>query len=218
MSPTRSGYKELGLELVSLEDKISRTPKRPLMAGEKKDDGTRDPFKMLLEESLMQQRNEMMDSFAQILRRLPTGDASSSSGGAAPFKVQINFDIPIFEGQIDKNVVDKWLNLLEGYFSVHNFSNREKITFALLKVIPHVKYWWETFCEQKETEEPSLFIVTTTWESFRDAIKEQYYPIRSYDDLYTKWTTLRQERDQAVPDFTNIFHTLRTKLGIKDSE
>jgi hypothetical protein len=51
-----------------------------------------------------------------------------------------------------------------------------------------------------------------------DAIKEQYYPVRSYDDLYTKWTTLRQERDQAVPDFTNIFHTLRTKMGIKYSE
>ena len=57
-----------------------------------------------------------------------------------------------------------------------------------------------------------------TWESFKDSIKEQYYPVESYDDLYTKWTTLRQERDQAVPDFTNIFHTLRTKLGIKDSE
>jgi hypothetical protein len=42
----------------------------------------------------------MMDSFTQILRRLPTGDASSSSGGATPFKVQINFDIPIFEGQM----------------------------------------------------------------------------------------------------------------------
>jgi hypothetical protein len=218
MSPTRSEYKELGLELVSLEEKISRMPKRPLMVGEKKDDGTGDPFKLLIEESLMQQRNEMMDSFTQILRRLPTGDTSSSSGGTAPFKVQINFDIPIFEGQIDADVVDKWLNLLEGYFSVHNFSNREKITFALLKVIPHVKDWWETFCEKKETEEPSLFTVTTTWESFRDAIKEQYYPVRSYDDLYTKWTTLWQERDQAVPDFTNIFHTLCTKMGIKDSE
>jgi hypothetical protein len=76
----------------------------------------------------------MMDSFTQILRRLPTGDTSSSSGGTAPFKVQINFDIPIFEGQIDADVVDKWLNLLEGYFSVHNFLNRENITFALLKV------------------------------------------------------------------------------------
>jgi hypothetical protein len=97
MSPTRSEYKELGLELVSLEDRSSRTPKRPPMARKKKDDGTGDPFKLLIEESLTQQRNEMMDSFAQILRRLPTGDASSSNRGAAPFKVQINFDIPIFE-------------------------------------------------------------------------------------------------------------------------
>jgi hypothetical protein len=179
-------YTELGLELVSLEEKISLTPKRPLMAGEKKDDGTVDPFKLLIEEALTQQRNEIMHSFVQILRRLPTDDASSSSGGAAPFKLQINFDIPIFEIQIDTDVVDKCLNLLEGYFFVHNFSNREKITFALLKVVPRVKDWWETFYEQKETEEPSLFIVTTTWESFRDAIKEQYYPVRSYDGLYTK--------------------------------
>ena len=90
-----------------------------------------------------------MDSSTQILRRLPTGDTSSSSGGIAPFKVQINFYIPIFLGQIDANAVDKWLNLLEGYFCVHNFSNKEKITFALLKVVPHVKDWQETFCEQK---------------------------------------------------------------------
>jgi hypothetical protein len=218
MSPTRSEYKELGLELVSLEEKSFYMPKRPLMAGEKKYDGIGDYFKLVIEESLMQQRNEMMDSFAQILRRLPTGDASSSSRGVTPFKVQINFDIPIFEGHIDTNVVYKCLNLLEGYFSVHNFSTREKITFALLKVVPHVKDWWETFCEQKETEEPSLFRVTATWESFKDSIKEQYYPVGSYDDLYTKWITLRQERYQAVLDFTNILHILCTKLSIKDSE
>ena len=57
-----------------------------------------------------------------------------------------------------------------------------------------------------------------TWESFRDDIKEQYYLVGSYDDLYTKLTTLQQERDKAVPEFTNIFHTLCTKLGIKYSE
>ena len=90
----------------------------------------------------------MMDNFTQILRRLPTDDVSSSNRGATPFKVQINFNIPIFEGQIDADVVDKWLNLLEGYFSVHKFLKREKITFALLKVVPHVKDWWKNFCEQ----------------------------------------------------------------------
>jgi hypothetical protein len=115
MSPMRLGYKELGVEFVSLEEKISRTPKRPLMEGENKYDGIGYPFKMLLEEAFTQQRNEMMDSFSQILRQLPTCNASFSSRGVAPFKVQINFDIPIFEGEIDTDVVYKWLNLLEGY-------------------------------------------------------------------------------------------------------
>ena len=50
----RSKYKELGLELVSLEEKSSRTPKRPLMEGEKKYDGIGDPFKLLIEEVLTQ--------------------------------------------------------------------------------------------------------------------------------------------------------------------
>jgi hypothetical protein len=96
MSPTRLGYQELGLEIVSLEEKISRMPKRPLMVGEKKENETRYPFEMFLEESFMEQRNEMMDSFVQILRRLPTRDTYSLSRGTSPFKVQIKFDILIF--------------------------------------------------------------------------------------------------------------------------
>jgi hypothetical protein len=88
-----------------------------------------------------------------------TGVSSSSShfGDATPFKVQVNFDIPIFEGQIDADALEKWLNLLEGYFSVHNFSDREKITFALLKALPHVKHWWETYWEKNSTEESGIF-------------------------------------------------------------
>jgi hypothetical protein len=123
-------------------------PKRHLTVGENKEYGTNDPFKMLLEESLMQNRNEMMDSFAQMLRRLPTDDTYYSSRGVTPFKIQTKFDIPIFEGRIDENFVDKWLNLLEWYFFVHNFTIKENITFVL-KIVPHVKYWWETLCEKK---------------------------------------------------------------------
>jgi hypothetical protein len=51
-----------------------------------------------------------------------------------------------------------------------------------------------------------------------DAIKEQYYSVGNYEDQYMKWTTLQQERGQAVPEFTNTFHTLRTKMDIKESE
>jgi len=69
------------------------------------------------------------------------------------------------------DVVDKWLNLLEGYFSVHNFSNREKITFSLLKGIPYVKDWWDTKYEQRAISEYEVFSVSPIWDSFQDTIK-----------------------------------------------
>jgi hypothetical protein len=78
----------------------------------------------------------MIDKFTQILRRLPNVDTSSSSGHTTPFKVHVNFDTLLFDGLIDVDIVDKWLNMLEGYFSVHNFSNRENITFALSRSSP----------------------------------------------------------------------------------
>ena len=49
-------------------------------------------------------------------------------------------------------------------------------------------------------------------------IKEEYYPMGGYKDKYIQWTMLQQQRDQDVHELTNIFHTLCTKLGIKDSE
>ena len=63
-----------------------------------------------------------------------------------------------------------------------------------------------------------MFETNPTWASFIYAIREQYYVVGNYDDQYTKWTILCQERDQMVPKYTDNFHTLRTKLSIKDSE
>jgi hypothetical protein len=86
---------------------------------------------------------EIMDNLSQILRQLLTTTYASSSsdhfGGVIPFKVRVNFDIPVFEGQMDVDALEKWLNLVEGYFFIHKLFDREKITFALPKVVPHVK-------------------------------------------------------------------------------
>jgi hypothetical protein len=40
MSPARSGYRELGIENISLDDNLSCMPKKPSMEEEKRDDRT----------------------------------------------------------------------------------------------------------------------------------------------------------------------------------
>jgi hypothetical protein len=130
----------------------------------------------------------MMENFAHILQCLPIEKRSSSScshfGGTFPFKVQVNFYIPIFEGQIDVVSLEKWLNLLEGYFYVQSFSDRENITFTLLMALSHVKYWWETYREKSSMEEYGVYGVDPTWDFFVDAVKEKYYHFDNYEDQY----------------------------------
>jgi hypothetical protein len=119
------------------------------MEEEKRDEGEEYPINLFLVEALVHKRDKMLENFAQILERLLTitcmFSSSSRFGYNAPFKVQVNFDITIFEGQIDVDSLEKWLNFLEGYFFVDKFFDRENITFALLKYLPHIKHWWETY-------------------------------------------------------------------------
>ena len=68
MSPMRSGYKELGLDLVEPLQDQPRKPRHPPMGDEKKDEGAGDPIKIFVEGALEKQRNAMMDNFAQILQ------------------------------------------------------------------------------------------------------------------------------------------------------
>jgi hypothetical protein len=111
MFPVRLGSRELGLKLVLLGENRSHQKKRPPLEEEKRDDRVGDPFNISLKESLTQQRNEMMDNFTHILQQLSmavkTSSRSSHFEGTTYFKVQVNFDIPLFEGYIDANSLEK---------------------------------------------------------------------------------------------------------------
>lgn len=53
-----------------------------------------------------------------------------------PFNVQVNFEILVFEGQIDADVLDELLNLIEVYFLVYDFFDGETIMFPSLWIFP----------------------------------------------------------------------------------
>jgi hypothetical protein len=98
----RSKYIKLGIELVSIEENFSRTPKKPFVVEENKNNRVGDSINLLLEKALMQHRDEMMENFPHLLQCLSITIGVFSSryhfGGTSSFKVQVNFDIPIFEG------------------------------------------------------------------------------------------------------------------------
>jgi hypothetical protein len=62
-------------------------------------------------------------------------------------------------------------------------------------------------------DESTLFGREPTWVAFVDSLKEEFYPIRNYDDQYMRWTTLRQKRDQTVLGVHQHISYLALKYG-----
>ena len=112
-------------------------------------DNSADSVKTMVEDALARQREEMMNQFSQILKNQKSPSLVSPFHGNIPFKVQVNFDIPNFEGKVDVDV-DNWLSKFDQYFSVNHFLDAEKITFSLFKDETHVKLAWETKILNKE--------------------------------------------------------------------
>jgi hypothetical protein len=77
---------------------------------------------------------------------------------------------------------------------MHNFSNDENITCALLKALSHVKNLWDTYCVQHARNDFELCSIGPTWGDFVDSFKE-YLHVGNYEDQCMKWTTLVQGKD-----------------------
>ena len=194
----QSAYQRLGLGTRDLSDYLPLRRTRSQVE-KQQIDGMDESLKTMMEEALNKQCEEMMKQFSEILgkREAQASPSNAKFGGQTPFKVQVNFDIPTFQGKIDVDAFDDWLSKLERYFCVNNFSDIEKITFSLLKAKNHVKLAWEAHLIAEENQEVQdehkfsmMFDGKPSWEEFVEHIKQEYYPEDTYEQKYIQWQLL----------------------------
>jgi hypothetical protein len=124
-----------------------------------------------------------------------------------PFKVEARIDIPTFDGTIDAEKLDSWVDQLETYFTLYGFSSGEKVAFARLKLTSHVLAWWNAFLKTNDDREIS-------WKEFTQLLRQEFYPMGYSQDRWLRWHNLRQRQNQTVQKYTTEFHRLAVTLGI----
>ena len=84
----------------------------------------------------------------------------------------MNLDIPNFEGNIDAESVDIWVQQIESYCEVNQLSEVEKITIVSLKMSTSIHCWWENLLTKMEKEEEPI----ETWVKFVKYVRKEFYP------------------------------------------
>ena len=64
--------------------------------------------------------------------------ASSSThipSAQSPFRVELKVEIKVFEGRMDAESLETWIQALEVYFSCQAYTNEQRVMFARLKMV-----------------------------------------------------------------------------------
>ncbi|KAA8542785.1 hypothetical protein F0562_023937 [Nyssa sinensis] len=130
-----------------------------------------------------------------------------AEGKLRPFKVEARVEIPTFDGTVDAEKLDSWIDQLETYFTLYGFSSTEKVSFARLKLINHALTWWNAYLKSGPEQE-------ITWKAFTQLLRQEFYPMGYSQDRWARWHNLRQRYEQTVQEYTTEFRRLAVALGI----
>jgi len=123
-------------------------------------------------------------------------------------KVDFKVDMPMYDGTVDVDKLDDWIERLETYFTVYDYKSSQKITVAVLKLSKDALTWWKAFRRQRH-QKGSL-----SWREFKAAIRKKFYPVGYLEERWFKWYRLIQSYNQSVQDYTSEFSNQGMALDV----
>ncbi|XP_026399975.1 uncharacterized protein LOC113295860 [Papaver somniferum] len=119
----------------------------------------------------------------------------------------VKLEIYDYNGVMEDEKLDGWLDKLETYFTVHQLVESQKISFASLKLSNHASTWWKAYKKRYVTE-------NMTWHQFKNLMRKHFYPVGYLDERWYKWQHLRQRYQQSVQDYTTEFYNQALVLDV----
>ena len=82
----------------------------------------------------------------------------------APIKVDAKIELPVYNGEINGEKVDEWLDQLESYYALYEYDDAQRLAFARLKLVSHTLVWWNAHLPSRGTSR-------LMWEAFKGLLK-----------------------------------------------
>jgi hypothetical protein len=131
---------------------------------------------------------------------------TANQAALPPLKVDMKTDLPTYDGVVDGDKLDGWIDRLESYFDIYGYDDSRRLAIARLKLASHALVWWNAHLRTYGSR-------GLTWEAFKVLLKEQFYPVGYDEKRWQNWLFLKQA-DKGVQDYTTEFRRQALGLGI----
>jgi len=101
---------------------------------------------------------------------------TSKGTGKSPFlKLDVKFELPIYNGEVNAEKHGNWIHHLEVYCGIQNFQECDiNIQLASLRMEGATLVWWESNTQEEIKRHGKISI---SWNDFIVVTKRQFYPL-----------------------------------------
>ncbi len=90
-------------------------------------------------------------------------------------KLDVKFELPIYDGEMNPKKLDNWIKQLEVYCHIQNISDdKMKIQLATLRMRGTNLIWWES---KTQVDVKRKGKVISSWSKFLKYLRKQFYPL-----------------------------------------
>ena len=138
---------------------------------------------------------------------------SKSTKGKTPLlKLDVKFELPMYNGEVNAERLDNWIRQLEVYCRIQKLQEDDiKIQLASLRMEGSTLVWWEA---RTQEEIKKYGNISMSWAGFISAIKMKLYPLAYMQKAIMDWKNFRQLKGKSVQDYTHEFRRRALILGI----
>jgi hypothetical protein len=126
----------------------------------------------------------------------------------------IKVDIPDFEGKLQPDEFDDWLQTVERIFEYKEIAEEKKVKIIAVKLKKHASIWLDNLKKKRAREGKGKI---KTWEKMRRELTRKFLPSHYYQDNFIQLQNLRQ-KNLYVEEYTREFEKLMMKCDIQERE
>ncbi|KAK1560346.1 hypothetical protein Q3G72_025572 [Acer saccharum] len=154
---------------------------------------------------LLEQQNRLLAD----MNRGGSNVVGQSNAGASDVVVTLErfkkLGPPVFKGRTDPIATEAWLKQIEKVFIAIACPDKQKVVFASFMLEDEADHWWDATSRILKTTLPINNHIT--WETFKNAFNEKYFPDRVRFKMERDFLNLKQD-NKSVAEYEEQFTSL----------
>jgi len=124
----------------------------------------------------------------------------------------MRIDLPEFEGNLNPDLFIEWIQAIERFFEIKEFSDEKAFKVAVLKLKSYASLWYENLKKQRSREGKSRI---RSWSKLKKLMSKRFLPDNYKRDLHLRVSSLSQGR-LSVEEYIREFEQLQIRSGLEE--